>query len=95
MSSFTDFTNLVNQLSEKRKIIDNRVNNANDIAGKNETEHLQVISYQYQYLFFFIIAIILILFIFRTSTSDTSKIDTIILIIILLLFLHHIFASYF
>lgn len=95
MSSFTDFTHLVKQLDNKEKILKSHVDYVNDIAGKNETDQIQLVSYHYHYFIYFFISILLLLFIFRTMNSDTSKIDAIILLMIIVLFLHHLFASYF
>jgi len=95
-SNFAEFNNLVKDLKTQQGVLRNHVNRVNDIDGKNESERLQLVSYQYQYLFFFIICILIGLFFFRVLTGgDTSKIDTIIMLIIILLFVHHIYGSYF
>ena len=94
-SSFTKFTQLVNNMNRKESIIRKNTNEVIDLEGQNNSGRLQLISYHYQYFYLFILAFILILFIFRMMTSDTSKIDNIILIIIAVFLVHHFFYKYF
>lgn len=95
-SNFAEFNNLVKQLKNKERDIQNRVNVVDSIDGKNKSEHLQMISYNYQYLIFFMICLLMFLYFYRTLTDgDTSKIDTVVILIIVLLFIHYIYNIYY
>jgi len=94
--NFDNFKNLVKNLGIQEGIIRNNVNEVRSIDGMNQSERIQLVSYQYQYSFFFIICVILILYLYSIlSGGDTSKIDMIVMMIILLLLIHHFFSRYF
>jgi len=94
-SSFTKFTDLVNQMDRKEYVIRKNVNEVNDLDGKNSSERLQLVSYHYQYLYLFIFGFLIILYMFRILSSNTSIIDNIILLILAVLIIHHFFYKYF
>jgi len=94
-SSFTKFTELVNDVEKKEYVIRKNVNEVNDLDGKNSSERLQLVSYHYQYLYLFIFGFLIILYMMRMMSSDTSIIDNIILLILAVLIIHHFFYKYF